>query len=249
MKMYRSLVYREWRLSRGHYILMTILFLLTETVFILPVLVEKQSLLEMTAEELRETKVSIAVVALFLAAIGGFMAGMNNRVHKADIASGWKRYSYALPPTAKQRAASDLMMKLIMIAFFAAFILCYAAAAKAIVGGKIIGSTISAYLIISSIALVFDTIYCGILLMANSRNDLKKFGIIASAAGVALFFILTHFPIKIGSGKKISIADRLFNIIDTINKGYFIMITSAVFVLVCALYYIVMWRSYERREA
>ena len=27
MKMYRSLVYREWRLSRGHYILMTILFL------------------------------------------------------------------------------------------------------------------------------------------------------------------------------------------------------------------------------
>ena len=114
MKMYRSLVYREWRLSRGHYILMTILFLLTETVFILPVLVEKQSLLEMTAEELRETKVSIAVIALFLAAIGGFMAGMNNRVHKADIASGWKRYSYVLPPTAKQRAASDLMMKLIM---------------------------------------------------------------------------------------------------------------------------------------
>ena len=249
MKMYRSLVYREWRLSRGHYILMTILFLLTETVFILPVLVEKQSLLEMTAEELRETKVSIAVVALFLAAIGGFMAGMNNRVHKADIASGWKRYSYVLPPTAKQRAASDLMMKLIMMIFYAALILCYAAAAKAIVGGKIIGSTISAYLIISSIALVFDTIYCGILLMANSRNELKKYGIIASVAGVALFFILTHFPIKIGSGKKISIADRLFNIIDTMNKGYFILISAAVFVLICALYYIVMWRSYERREA
>lgn len=249
MKMYRSLVYREWRLSRGHYILMTILFLLTETVFILPVLVEKQSLLEMTAEELRETKVSIAVVALFLAAIGGFIAGMNNRVHKADIASGWKRYSYALPPTAKQRAASDLMMKLLMMAFFAALVLIYAAASKAIIGGKIIGSTVSTYLIVSSIALVFDTIYCGILLMANSRNDLKKFGIIASVAGVALFFILTHFPIKIGSGKKISIADKLFNIIDTMNKGYFIMITAAVFVLICALYYVVMWRSYERREA
>ncbi len=249
MKMYRSLVYREWRLSRGHYILMTILFLLTETVFILPVLVEKQSLLEMTAEELRETKVSIAVIALFLAAIGGFMAGMNNRVHKADIASGWKRYSYALPPTAKQRAASDLMMKLLMMAFFAALVLIYAAASKAIIGGKIIGSTVSTYLIVSSIALVFDTIYCGILLMANSKNDLKKFGIIASVAGVALFFILTHFPIKIGSGKKISIADRLFNIIDTMNKGYFILITAAVFVLICALYYVVMWRSYERREA
>ena len=83
----------------------------------------------------------------------------------------------------------------------------------------------------------------------KSKNDLKKYGIIASAAGVALFFILTHFPIKIGSGKKISIADRLFNIIDTMNKGYFILITAAVFVLICALYYVVMWRSYERREA
>jgi hypothetical protein len=87
---------------------------------------------------------------------------------------------------------------------------------------------------------------------AYHRKTLNKetpFSIIASAAGVALFFILTHFPIKIGSGKKISIADRLFNIIDTMNKGYFIMITAAVFVLICALYYIVMWRSYERREA
>ena len=249
MKMYRSLVYREWRLSRGHYILMTILFLLTETVFILPVLVEKQSLLDMTAEELRETKVSIAVIALFLAAIGGFMAGMNNRVHKADIASGWKRYSYALPPTAKQRAASDLMMKLLMMAFFAALVLIYAAASKAIIGGKIIGSTVSTYLIVSSIALVFDTIYCGILLMANSKNDLKKYGIIASVAGVALWIILTNFPIKIGSGKKISFADKMSDLIDIMNRESFILITAAVFVLICALYYVVMWRSYERREA
>ena len=64
MKMYRSLVYREWRLSRGHYILMTILFLLTETVFILPVLVEKQSILDNTAEDIKSIKLSIAVIAL-----------------------------------------------------------------------------------------------------------------------------------------------------------------------------------------
>lgn len=249
MKLYRSLVYREWRLSRGHYILMTILFLLTETVFILPVLVEKQSILDNTAEDIKSIKLSIAVIALFLAAIGGFIAGMNNRVHKADIASGWKRYSYVLPPTAKQRAASDLMMKLLMMAFFAALVLIYAAASKAIIGGKIIGSTVSTYLIVSSIALVFDTIYCGILLMANSRNELKKYGIIASVAGVALFFILTHFPIKIGSGKKISFADKVTDLIDIMNRESFILITAAVFVLICTLYYVVMWRSYERREA
>ena len=249
MKLYRSLVYREWRLSRGHYILMTILFLLTETVFILPVLVEKQSILDNTAEDIKSIKLSIAVIALFLAAIGGFIAGMNNRVHKADIASGWKRYSYVLPPTAKQRAASDLMMKLLMMAFFFFFLIIYAAASKAIIGGKIIGSTVSTYLIVSSIALVFDTIYCGILLMANSRNELKKYGIIASVAGVALFFILIHFPIKIGSGKKISFADKVTDLIDIMNRESFILITAAVFVLICALYYIVMWRSYERREA
>ncbi|MBR3666404.1 MAG: hypothetical protein IKN66_04495 [Ruminococcus sp.] len=249
MKMYRSLVYREWRLSRGHYILMTILFLLMESLFILPIIVDKQLFIEPTAENIEAIQVDIAAFALILAAVCGFFAGMNNRVHKADIASGWKRYSYALPPTAKQRAASDLIMKFMVMTFFAALLLCYVIVAKTVFSGKIIGSTMSMYLIVSSVTIVFDTVYCGILLMANSRNDLKKYGIIASAAGVALWLILTNFPVKIGSGKNISFADMLFKLVDTMNKGYFILISAAVFVLICALYYVVMWRSYERREA
>ena len=115
MKLYRSLIYRELKLTRKRCLLMLILFLLLSLLMLLPIMIGGLS----GDSEMEEDLLSIVWLASGIVALtGGFLAGTNNGLQKADINSEWKRYSFILPPTAKQQALSDLLTKLCYILFF-----------------------------------------------------------------------------------------------------------------------------------
>ena len=184
MKMYRSLVYRELKLTRKRFILMLILFILVALLMLLPVFIGGMSEAPEMADDLQGLLFfASGVVAL----TGGFMAGTNNGLQKADISSGWKRYSFVLPPTAKQQAMSDLLVKLCYILFFGllstAFAMIYTIAAD----HNAFALTLNIYLGAVCAVMLIDVAYSYIVMFARDRNQLKIFGVVAFfGAGIIL---------------------------------------------------------------
>ena len=115
MKLYRSLVYRELRLTRKRYALMFILFVLLAAMFALPAF-RDDIFFDDTTEA--EKYIIVTLFTIIPAAIGSFIAGSNNGVHKSDINTGWKRNSVTLPATPVQKAGADLIVKLIVFLLF-----------------------------------------------------------------------------------------------------------------------------------
>ena len=88
MKLYRSLVYRELRLTRKRGLLMLIMFLLLALLMISPIFF---GFFSMVVEGEDSPKDIIPIFVVTVALTGGILAGTNNGVQKADISSGWKR--------------------------------------------------------------------------------------------------------------------------------------------------------------
>ena len=131
MKLYRSLIFRELKLTRKRFLLMLILFLLLAALMLTPIMLGGLS----GTSEMNEDLLSIVIFASGVVTLtGGFMAGTNNGLQKADINSGWKRYSYILPTTAKQQALSDLLTKLCYILFFGLLSVAFLMVCKIVAG-------------------------------------------------------------------------------------------------------------------
>ena len=238
MKMYSSLIYRQLRLTRKHTILSVILFLLFEALVIMPIVLWNKS--PTTDEEQLQFPTYCIFISLLVAALGSFMAGLNNGIHKSDINTGWKRYSYVLPPSAKQKALSDLLVKLLTVLVFFALAAVYALPVYIFGGEAVFVHILGSYFLIAAVAVLFDTLHTCILMLAKDKKDLKKFGYIASAAGLVLFGLLpdTGF-ISFEAAEKIASA---------IGSYKFTLTALLTFAVMCAVYFFVMKKTYERRE-
>ncbi len=257
MKLYRSLIYRELKLTRKRCILMLILFLLLSLMLLLPIMIGGLS----GDSEMDEELISIVWLASGIVALtGGFLAGTNNGLQKADINSGWKRYSFVLPPTAKQQAVSDLLVKLCYILFFgllsAAFALvCITVSGinTAVEGFNPVCRMLNTYLGAVCAVMLVDIAYSYIMMFANDKNQLKIIGVIAF---VGAGFVLRVFDLFSGiNNDEKSAKDGAMISQEMVNKFETILCSektllciSAVFVVLCALFFLAMWRSHERRE-
>ncbi len=244
MKLYRSLVFREMKLSRRYSILSMILFALLEVFLILPLCLPDDE--PSTAEEIY---IYAAVMALIAAAIGGFISGMNNGVNKADIASGWKRYTYVLPATSKQKAAADLIAKLLSVARIGLLLAAFTVCVMLIRNVFVLKNALSVFFFVAAVSLLFDTVYCGILMIAKSEKDIKKYTVIASATGLLLlrFFSRLEFGLTQKMAGKTG-EEVMRRLADVSGSGVMTVTAAAAFATVSLLYFVVMWRSYERRE-
>ena len=248
MKLYRSLIYRELKLTRKRCILMLILFLLLSLLMLTPIMLGGLS------EPDEESPVEMVLLFVGIVSLtGGFMAGTNNGLQKADINSGWKRYSFVLPPTAKQQAISDLFVKLCYILFFgllsAAFALIYTIAADF----NAFGIMLNIYLGAVCAVMLVDIAYSYIVMFANDKNQFKVIGVIAFfGAG----FVLRVFGLFPGMNKTEKttedgalLSDEKFNrLMSVLTSHQTTLCILAVLVVLCVLFFLVMWRSRERRE-
>ena len=253
MKLYTSLIYRELKLTRKHCIIMLILFLLLSLMLLTPIMLGDFS---KPGEEspLEMIPLFVGIVSL----TGGFMAGTNNGLQKADISSGWKRYSFVLPPTAKQQALSDLLTKLCYILFFGLLSLAFEFVYIAAVDYSNFGIMLYIYMLniylgaVCAVMLV-DIAYSYIMMCAKDKNQLKLISVLAFVGAGFVFRVFGLFPGMNKAGKPAEddamISEEAVNKFDTIlcSKKTLLCI-SAVFVVLCILFFLAMWRSHERRE-
>ena len=257
MKLYRSLVYRELKLTRKRFLLMLILFLLLALFMLTPVILGGFS------EPAEGEDSPVEMILLFVGTValaGGFMAGTNNGLQKADISTGWKRYSFILPPTAKQQALSDLLVKLCYILLFgllsAAFAMIYS-----IMGDyNAFGLMLNIYLGAVCVVMLIDVVYSYIIMFAKTKNDLAVIGVVAFlGAGLIIKVVdlfsagqnllkddnATEQPAEGGA----LISDEAFNrFVTALGSGKTTLCVVTAFAVICVLFFLVMWRSHERRE-
>ena len=257
MKLYRSLIYREFKLTRKRCILMLILFLLFSLLMMTPMML---GVFSEPAEPDEDMQGLVFIATFFVALTGGLLAGTNNGLQKADISAGWKRYSFVLPPTAKQQAVSDLVVKLCYILCFgllsAAFaIICSIVSGinTAVEGFNPVCRMLNIYLGAVCAVMLVDIAYSYIMMFANDKNQMKIIGVIAFVGAGVVFRVFDLFP-GMNHDEK-SAKDGAMISQETVNKFETILCSEktslcifAVFVVLCALFFLAMWRSHERRE-
>ena len=257
MKLYRSLVYRELKLTRKRFLLMLILFLLLALLMLTPIM------LVFFLQPAEGEESPLELIPLFVGIIaltGGFLAGTNNGLQKADISTGWKRYSFVLPTTAKQQALSDLLVKLMLILLFgllsAAFAMIYSVTANY----NAFGLMLNIYLGAVCAVMLIDVAYSYIIMFAKSKKDLAVIGVAAFlGAGLIIKIVdlfssgtnllndnnLAEQPAEDGA----LISDAAFNrFVTALSSGKTTLCIVIAFAVLCALFFLVMWRSHERRE-
>ena len=264
MKLYTSLIYRELKLTRKRSVLMLILLLLLSLLLLTPIIIgERSGDPEMDGDLLSIVMLCSAVIAL----TGGFMAGTNNGLQKADISSGWKRYSFVLPPTAKQQAMTDLMTKLCCVLFFGLLSAAYALVCRLIAGINIGAAQIDPVRLMLNIYLgavcavmLIDVLYSYIIMFAKTKKDLEITGIVAFLGAGLILKVVGLFS----SGKEMLSDDNaaeqsaksseliseeaLNRFVTSLVSGKTTLYIVTAFVVICVLFFLAMWRSHERRE-
>ena len=258
MKLYRSLIYRELKLTRKRCILMLILFLLLSLMLLLPIMIGGLS----GDSEMDDELISIVWLASGIVALtGGFLAGTNNGLQKTDINSGWKRYSFILPPTAKQQALSDLLTKLCYILFFGLLSVAFLMVCKIVAGINTavegidpICRMLNIYLGAVCAVMLVDIAYSYIMMFANDKKQLKLISALAFVGAGAVLKVFGLFPGMNKTEKPDEdgpmISEEAVNKFETfLSSGKTSLCILAVFVVLCVLFFLAMWRSHERREA
>ena len=240
MKLYKSLIYRELKLTRRHYLLMLILFLLMLLFMLVPVILSGDE-----GTDAATDSSGVNLYGLMVAMVGGTAAGLDNELHKSDINVGWRRYRIVLPPTAVQTAAVDLLVKLIYVLVFGVLIGAFCALVNIFSVGVDVLAAINQFLMITTVCFLFSLVFDGILMLAKDGKEVKKYGTIASIAIVALYLLLSRVFDSFGIGEMTEKAKKFLEITGT---AAFTAFALTLLVCVCTAYFIVMWRAYERRE-
>ena len=253
MKMYLSLVYRELKQTRKHYIIMLALFLLVLAFMLLPLFI---SLAYGGAADGGRADINgeILFCAAPLALLGGIAAGTNNGLQKADISAGWKRYSFVLPPTAVQQAVSDLSVKICHILLFGAVTAVYPLLMYCMTGADSVSPTFNLYFGAAAAAVLTDAAYCYIIMFAKTKKDLAIIGA-AAFLGAGLILRVADFftgdiniPAQSAAGRSLISEEALNELVAATGSTMTTVCVLAAFVTACVLYFLVMWRSHERRE-
>lgn len=256
MTKYKSLVFRELKLSRKHYLGMFALSILFLGLMVLCVFVAGG---EFVRQGERLDTFSLIMTYMF-AAISTYCAVHDSGVFKADINSGWNTYSYALPVTAFEKAASNYIVKIITIIAGMAVTILGSAAIFAAGGSTLTMGTIFGFFLFVDVFLAFEIVYQAIILRANDMKSLKKLGSIAGGIAFVVIFVLPEF---IPAGDASSALDTFMTDMETmqspsaLNKyleyitipdvwGY---VGIALMFVLLAVGFVVTWKSYERREA
>lgn len=171
MKKYKSLLFREYKLSRKHYLFRLVILLLFLGLVFLTLLLNH--------EESQETKDSITMfMSLLFAMIAGFVCADDDGVYKSDINVGWHTYSYCLPVSLWEKVIVRYLVKVfaILVGTGITALGCQIIAIGA--GTKVDMRMMFVFLLIADIYLLFQIIIDLVSLMAKDAKESKKFLII-----------------------------------------------------------------------
>ena len=254
MKLYKSLVYREFRLSRKYYILIALLFLLFEAMVLLGIGFGLED--EDSAKTVSEKLAGIITTSI-VPALGGFLCARDANNYKKDVNSGWASYARVLPASGKQRAFACILLRLLSALFIGLLTVVFCVIINSITGISVTLPAVSVFLSAVAVTVLLDAVYSAVVMRTTDQKDFKKVAFIAFAAVAAVAALVSKL---IGRGKNGELLDDgLIDILkapETTRKMYnfvtslaFPGIAAAAAVVAFVVYFIVVSKSLERREA
>lgn len=192
MEKYKSLLYREWKITKKFYLLRIVLLVL------FTVMLGGGTIYAVNASAGREVAAGAAealdwvlifffyLLVLFIAAA----SGEDNGVYKSDVSSGWLKYSWALPVTAHEKAVTKYVYRGILILAGTIYMFASVGIISAITGFAHMKTVVYAFFwcLDAILAMYIGRDY--IVMNAVDVKALKKMGNIA----VIVFVIVFELP-------------------------------------------------------
>lgn len=255
MNKYKSLIFREMKISRKVYFSAFITVVAFIALFILSIFVVGKDL-----NEGESLDVFVLMASYMCSIVTATIFADNSSVFKADIASGWRRYSIALPVTPLENTIARYSVKFIEIIIGMIITIIGSISISAIGGCSFSPAVIFCFFIFLDLFLVFDIIYQSIISRANDMKSLKKLGMIASGIGIAIFTLLEFIPLDseieiileslmkdIEESNSPLVLNKYVEYVTIPNTAGYIGI--ALTFLILAVGFIITLKNNERREA
>lgn len=246
MKKYKSLLYREWKLSSKHYISRLCLLLMATV------------LMALVVGFMDATGGGFAVfISYLLVALAAGLISEDNGVFKADINSDWMTYSYALPVTALDKAVTRYILKLITVVLGMIFGILCAMGICAMAKVTLSGNMIMHFFLILDVCLAYDLVTDAVVLRARDAEEFKKMSIISYGVLFGAIFILPELipsdkldPVlkaMDGNASPEQVGSLLKPLVESIDKIGVVAIPLMIVLLVVGFAFA--WKNFERRGA
>ena len=257
MKLYRSLLFRELKISKRHYAVRILLMASFAALLMLAVFMAwKEDIANAPASGASEMiETSIAMFGMMFGLLSAILAGYDTDVLKSDVSCGWKRYSYALPVTAKDKALAHYSVK--GAAMLVGGILCgiFAAVIEAPMGQQLVAGTVNTYLVTLD-ALLLAGLFRELLMAAGlTEKRARLLGMLFNLLLAGAFFLWLYISYfdkfmenvndMMENGENLSM-EAAAGILDTAESLSFIPFTVLILLAVCSFFVSV--RAQERRE-
>lgn len=254
MNKYKSLVFRELKLSVRHYTLRGIMFLAFMALIILVMFV-----LKFQAEKQGSTLDGFALAGAYAVGImGAVIIGENNDVYKSDVNSGWLEYSWALPLTAFEKTMAKYIAKLIVIVGGSILIILGTVLVYAISGCSLSVNTILSQFIIIDALLIFNIILEMFIMRATDTKALKKMGAVIGAVLAVLVFLPDILPLAQSDSSEQIILDQAMESVVVANNLLLLSlkmpeilcnISIPLMAVILAAGFVITMKNYKRRVA
>lgn len=187
MEKYKSLLFREWKVSKKFYLLRIVLLLLfTLMLGGLMVYLSNTGAVEtvvVEGETVPAAEGAMDVAFIFLSyLLVLFMAaasGEDNGVYKSDVNSGWLKFSWALPVTAHEKAVTKLTFRGIVVLIGTVYMFVSIGMISGITGFAHMKTVVFAFFWCLDFCLLLDTIRDFVIMRAVDMKAVKKMGNIA----------------------------------------------------------------------
>lgn len=245
MRKYQSLLFREYKLSRNHYLFRFVILILFFGIVFLAILLNR--------DESRETINSISMfMSLLFAIITGFVCADDAGVYRSDIKVGWHTYSYCLPISLFEKSIVPYLVKVwaILIGAGITALGCQIIAIGA--GTKADMRMMFVFLSITDIYLLFQIMINIVSFTAKDIGGSKK--LLAIALCIVLGIMIwgpdlisvdfTDVPKdELGVVLPNMIIEAVMKLIDKID-----LIVFPLLIVLLAAGFVITYKTYERRK-
>ena len=174
MKKYKSLIFRELKISKKHYISHALLMGAFAAMLLFAVFIGwKDSIANATEQDMSEFHATLGMFAFMFSFLTSVLAAYDTDIYQADKNTGWLRYSYALPITAKEKALSRYTVKLAAILIGGILSAAMAAAVGLPFGYSFVAGAINVYLLALDSFMLFELIRASAMAAGWSEKKAK----------------------------------------------------------------------------
>ena len=170
MKLYRSLIFRELKISRRHYVTRVLLAASFAALLLLAIFVAwREDIAKAAGSELEELKFVIAMFGMMFGLLTAILACYDTDVLRSDLNCGWKRYSYTLPVTANDKALAHYSVKGMAIVIGGILCWIFAMIIEQPLRQQLVAGTMNVYFIVLDVLLMAE--FLRDLLMAAGLTE------------------------------------------------------------------------------